>query len=216
TRSITEAILRAARAPRVLINGSAQGYYGDRGDEELTEESPPGSDFLARVCVDWELEARRASPASRVVLLRTAIVLDRACGALPRMIQPFKFFAGGPLGSGKQFWSWIHLDDWVALALLPLSDERVHGPVNLGSPHPVTNAEFTAAIGQVLHRPGWFRAPSIALRAGLGEMADALLLSSTRMKPAQALGLGYRFRYPELVPALEAVLRERQASSVRH
>lgn len=209
TRSVVEAMLGSARPPRVLINGSAQGYYGDRGDEELTEDSPPGSDFLARVCVDWEAEARRASRVCRVALLRTGIVLDRQSGALPRMLQPFKLFAGGPIGTGRQFMSWIHRDDWVDLALLPLRDERADGALNLGSPYPVRNAGFAAALAKVVGRPGWLRTPSFVLRAGLGEMADALLLASTRMKPARALELGYRFRHPEVGPALAALFARR-------
>jgi uncharacterized protein (TIGR01777 family) len=206
TRSLTEAILGARHPPRLLINASAQGYYGDRGDEELTEESPPGSDFLAQVCLDWETEARRATPVARVVLLRSGIVLDRDSGALPRMLQPFRFFGGGPVGTGRQFMSWIHRDDWVGLALLPIRDNRLNGALNLGSPQPVRNEEFAAVVGSLLRRPSWIRTPSFVLHAAMGEMADALVLSSTRMLPARALEIGYNFRYPELRQALGALV----------
>ncbi|HSK10853.1 MAG TPA: TIGR01777 family oxidoreductase [Vicinamibacterales bacterium] len=206
TRSLVEAIRSARRPPPALVSGSGQGYYGDRGDEILTEESAPGSDFLAGVCQEWETEARAASTVARVVLLRTALVLDREEGALPRMIQPFKLFAGGPVGSGRQFVSWVHHEDWVRLAVLAMTDERFVGAVNVGSPNPVTNAEFGRAIGKALGRPSWVRTPAIALRAALGEMAETLLLASQRMVPARALEHGYRFLHPEVAPALKGIL----------
>ena len=206
TRSLVAAFRQARRPPPVLVGGSGQGYYGDRGDEILTEESAPGGDFLAGVCVEWEAEALRAADRSRVVLLRTGIVLDRDEGALPEMARPFRLFAGGPLGSGRQFVSWIHRDDWVRLAAHAVVDERFAGPLNLGSPNPVTNAEFARAIGGALGRPSWLRTPKAALRAALGEMADALLLSSQRMQPAKATRLGYRFLHPEAGPALAGIL----------
>ncbi len=206
TRSLVEACRRARRPPAVFLSGSGQGYYGDRGDEVLTEASAPGTDFLARVCVEWEGEARPASALTRLVVLRTALVLDRDEGALPRMVQPFRLLAGGPLGSGRQFVSWIHLDDWVGLAAMAIADERVEGAVNAGSPVPVRNAEFARAIGKALGRPSWIRTPAPALRAVLGEMADGLLLASQRMAPERALGLGYTFRHPEAGPALAGLL----------
>lgn len=207
TRSLVEACRQAKRPPSVFVSGSAQGYYGDRGDEVLTEASAPGRDFLAGVCVEWEAEAREASALARLVLLRTALVLDRDEGALPRMVQPFKLLAGGPLGGGRQFVSWIHHEDWVGIVARAIADERFAGPINVGSPNPVRNAEFAKAIGKAVGRPSWISSPAPALRAVLGEMADALLLSSQRMAPARALDLGYEFRHPNHGEALAAILR---------
>lgn len=206
TRSLVEACRQARRPPGVFVSGSAQGYYGDRGSEVLTEASAPGGDFLAGVCVEWEAEARRASAVARLVLMRTALVLDRDEGALPRMVQPFRLFAGGPLGSGRQFVSWIHHEDWAGIAAMAIADGRVEGPVNAGSPNPVTNAEFARAIGKAIGRPSWIRTPAPALRALLGEMADGLLLASQRMVPERALALGYAFQYPDPRHALAAIL----------
>jgi uncharacterized protein len=206
TRSLAGAIDGLARPPAVFVSASAQGYYGDRGDEELMEEAPPGSGFLPDVCVRWESEARHAQRRTRVVLLRTGIVLDRNGGALPRMVLPFRLFAGGPLGSGRQFMSWIHEADWVGLVAESLSNERVHGPRNLGAPTPVRNRAFASALGRTLHRPSLLPAPSFALHAALGEMAGPLLLASTRMVPAAALADGYTFQFPELLGALRAIL----------
>jgi hypothetical protein len=193
--------------PSVLVSSSAQGYYGNRRDDELAEDAAPSRDFLAEVCVRWEAEARQASDLCRVVTLRTGVVLAADGGALPRMVLPFKLFAGGPFGSGRQFMSWIHLDDWVGIARLALADERVQGPVNLGSPNPVRNREFAAALGRALRRPSWIPAPGFALRVALGEMAQPLLLASTRMVPAAALSCGYRFQHAEIGSALGAALQ---------
>ena len=206
TRSLVAAMETVSRPPTVLVNASAQGYYGDRGDEELTEESAPGSDFLAEVCLAWEAEALRATPLARVVLLRTGIVLSMEEGALPRMVTPFRLFGGGPLGSGRQYMSWIHEREWVSMAAWAVADDRVVGALNVGSPHPVRNKEFASTLARVLRRPSWLPAPSFALRAALGEMAEALLLSSTRMRPAHALELGYPFEFPGLEPALRDLL----------
>ena len=204
------AAIRAATVPpAVFLSASAQGYYGDRGDEALTEESRPGSDFLADVCVQWEAEARKAESLTRVVLLRTGIVLAADGGALPRMLLPFRLFAGGPLGSGRQFMPWIHLDDWAEMAAWALSHEEVRGPVNVGSPTPVRNKDFAATLGRALGRPSWAPAPAFALRLAVGEMAGPLLLASTRMLPARALALGYEFRHPALDRALEDILHPR-------
>jgi uncharacterized protein (TIGR01777 family) len=207
TRSLVAAIRSLKNPPSALVSSSAQGYYGDRGDEELNEDSPPSHDFLADVCVRWETEARQASDACRVVMLRTGIALAVDGGALPRMVLPFKLFAGGPFGAGRQFMSWIHLDDWVGIARLALTDERVQGPINLGSPNPVRNREFAAALGRALRRPSLIPTPALALRLALGEMAQPLLLASTRMVPAVALSSGYRFVHPEIGPALGAALQ---------
>jgi uncharacterized protein (TIGR01777 family) len=207
TRSLVAAIRGLKTPPSVFVSSSAQGYYGDRGDEELAEDAAASRDFLADVCVRWEAEARQASDVCRVVTLRTGIVLAAEGGALPRMVLPFKLLAGGPFGSGRQFMSWIHLDDWVGLARLALTDERVQGPVNLGSPNPVRNREFAAALGRALGRPSLIPTPALALRLALGEMAQPLLLASTRMVPRRALDLGFRFAYPDLASALGSVLK---------
>lgn len=206
TRSLVTAMSGASHPPAVLVNASAQGYYGDRGDEELTEESAPGSDFLAQVCLDWESAALQATPLARVVLLRTGIVLSKDEGALARMLVPFRMFGGGPLGSGRQYMSWIHLRDWVGMATWAIEDDRVVGPVNIGSPGPVRNAEFARTLGKILGRPSWLPAPSFALKAALGQMAEALLLGSIRMRPARAQELGYQFVFPDLAPALRNIL----------
>ena len=207
TRSVVAAIPGLTNPPSVLVSASAQGVYGDRGDEELTEASGVGSGFLADVCRQWEAAALGAPAGVRVVLLRTGIALAADGGALPRMVLPFKLFAGGPFGSGRQFMSWIHLDDWVGIARLALTDEGVRGPINLGSPNPVRNREFAAALGRSLGRPRWIPTPGLALRMALGEMAQPLLLASTRMVPAAALSCGYRFVHTEIGPALETLLR---------
>lgn len=206
TRSLVNAIAKAKEKPKFLLNGSAVGYYGPHGDEPLTEKAGPGNDFLARVCVDWEEEAKRAEKYGlRVILLRTGIVLGKGGGALAKMIPPFKFFIGGPLGSGKQWMSWIHLEDEVGLILSLMHNERAHGPVNATAPDPVTMKEFCGALGRVLHRPAWAPVPAFALRLILGEMAD-MLLTGQRVLPAEAQKLGYTFRYPKLDEALKACL----------
>jgi uncharacterized protein len=206
TRSLVAAIGQMKRPPSVLVSSSAQGYYGDRGDEELTEESSPGAGFLADVCREWEREARRAEARARVVLLRTGIVLAAGGGALPRMLLPFRLFAGGPLGSGRQFMSWIHLDDWVGIARQAIVDEGARGPRNLGSPQPLRNREFSTLLGHAMHRPSVLPAPAFALRLALGEMAAPLLLASTRMIPAGVLSDGYRFRHEEAGEAIASLL----------
>jgi uncharacterized protein len=206
TRSLVLAMAQSKRHPPVLVSSSAQGYYGDRGDEELAEDAAPGNDFLASVCWEWETEARKAEARARVVLLRTGVVLAAHAGALPRMLLPFKLFAGGPLGSGRQFLSWIHVDDWVGIAAHAITDERVAGPRNLGSPQPVRNRDFATALGRALRRPSLLPTPAFALRVAVGEMARPLLLASIRMAPAGALADGYRFRHEEVGAALASLL----------
>ncbi len=207
TRALVEALSRAGRKPDVLISGSAVGYYGPRGDEDLTEAGGPGRDFLSQVCQAWEAEARRAEDLGmRVVLIRTGLVLGRQGGALPKMLLPFRFFAGGPVGSGRQWISWIHLDDLVGLIRFAIDNEQARGPVNGTAPNPATNRAFSEMIGKVMGRPSWLPVPGIVLRLALGEMAEALLLNGQRALPARALELGYRFRYPDLEPALRQVL----------
>jgi uncharacterized protein (TIGR01777 family) len=208
TRSLVGAIRAMVRPPRVFVSASAQGYYGSRGDEVLTEESAPGGDFLARVCIDWEREAFEArSSVERLVLVRSGLVLDRREGALPRMLLPFRFFAGGRIGSGRQYLSWIHRDDWVSLVRWAVLHREVDGPVNAAAPNPVRNAECARCLGRILHRPSVVPAPAFAVRLVLGEMADSLLLSSQRVVPARATALGFAFGFPDLDGALLDVLK---------
>jgi uncharacterized protein len=206
TRSIVAAIHAAARKPTTLVNASAVGYYGSRGNEELTEASAPGGDFLAMVCRAWETEAVAEIDTSRVILLRSAPVLEGDGGVLPQMARPFRLFVGGPVGPGNQYWSWIHRDDWVAMVKWALETNHVTGPLNLAAPTPVTNSEFAQTLGRVLKRPAFVPAPAFALRLALGEMADVLLFSQ-RVIPAKAEALGFRFRYRALEPALVAAIR---------
>lgn len=206
TRSLVNAIAKAPRRPATFVSASAVGYYGPRGDEPLTEESPPGSDFLATVCRDWEAEALRAGAGTRVVLLRTGLVLGNGGGALPQIALPFRLFAGGPVGSGRQYWSWIHRDDWVELVRWALQTTGVSGPINLTAPNPVTNREFASTMGRVMRRPAFMPAPGFAMKLLLGEMADALLLTGQRVLPAKPRAAGYTFRFESLQPALQDLL----------
>jgi uncharacterized protein (TIGR01777 family) len=205
TRSLVTAILAAKLPPAVFVSGSAVGYYGPRGDENIPEDTPAGSDFLADVCVQWEAEAQRAKPATRLVLMRTGLVLERDGGALPQMLPPFRFGAGGPVGSGRQYWPWIHRADWIALVQWALRTSTVTGPINGSAPNPVTNAEFARALGRAMHRPAFLPAPAFALKLLLGEMADALLLSGQRAVPERAERLGFTFRYRTVDEALGAL-----------
>jgi uncharacterized protein (TIGR01777 family) len=208
TRSLVAAIAKSAAPPPLFISGSAVGYYGPRGDEIVTEESPAGSDFLAKVCVQWEAEAMRAaSDRTRVVCVRTGLVLERDGGALPPMLLPFKLGAGGPVGSGRQYWPWIHRNDWIALVRWAIETSTVSGPVNATGPHPVTNGDFARALGRAMHRPAFMPAPAFALRLMLGEMADALILSGQRALPAKAQGFGFGFKYARVHDALRAIFR---------
>jgi uncharacterized protein (TIGR01777 family) len=195
----------AAPHPPVFISGSAIGVYGPRGDEPLTEESTPGSDFLAGVTLDWERAALEAAAATRVVLLRTGVVLSREGGALPQLALPFRLFVGGRIGSGAQYVSWVHRDDWVALVEWALAASAVSGPINATAPHPVTNAELAVALGRALRRPAFVPAPAFAVRLAVGEMADAALLNGQRVLPAKAQALGFRFTYPRIDAALAAI-----------
>ena len=210
TGAIVRAIAQAQHPPGVLLNASAIGIYGPRGDELVTEatgteEAAAAGDFLAGVCRAWEGEALAASARSRVVLLRTGLVLDRHDGALPRLAMPFRFGAGGPVGSGRQWWSWIHVDDWVSIVRWALATPQLSGPVNLTAPQPVTNREFARTLGRALRRPAFMPAPAPALRLLLGEMADALILNGQRVVPARATASGFRFRYETLDAALRAI-----------
>jgi uncharacterized protein (TIGR01777 family) len=193
------------RGPTVLVCGSAVGYYGSRGDEVLDEGASHGEGFLAEVCQAWEAAAAPAAARARVVLVRSGLVLSREGGALPALVRPFRLFAGGPLGDGGHWQPWIHLADEVGLVLFALGDERARGPVNACAPSPVRNRDLARAIGHVLHRPSAVTTPAFALRLALGELAD-IVLSSQRAVPGRALELGYRFRFPELEPALRDAL----------
>jgi uncharacterized protein (TIGR01777 family) len=206
TTSLTAAIRQVARAPKVLVSGSAVGYYGDRGDETITESSAPGKDFLAGVAEAWENAADQVADLTRVALVRTGIVLDRNGGALAKMLPPFQLFVGGPLGSGRQYMPWIHKEDWVRLVTWTMTHEGARGALNATSPAPVTNAEFSKALGRALHRPSLLPAPAFALRLALGEMADALLLGGQRALPARATDLGFSFRYSNIDGALSNIL----------
>jgi uncharacterized protein len=204
TRTLVEAAKSIRPVPPVFISGSAVGIYGPRGDEPITEDTSPGSDFLASLTRQWENEALAARPQARVVLIRSGIVLDRDEGALPRMALPFWFFAGGPLGSGRQYVSWIHRTDWTALVRWALTNAAVTGPLNATAPNPVTNLELARTLGRVLGRPAFLPAPESALRVVLGEMAD-VVLSGQRVLPGRAQALGFAFQYPALEGALRAI-----------
>jgi uncharacterized protein (TIGR01777 family) len=203
TRSLAAYTRQSARPPALFVSGSAVGYYGDAGDTPLTESSPAGHGFLAELARTWEGEAAvAASGATRVVLLRTGVVLDPHEGALARMLLPFRLGVGGPMGSGRQFVPWIHRDDWVALVLWLLATPDVSGPFNATAPEPVRNAELAATLGRVLRRPALLPTPAWVLRVVVGEMAGPLLLASQRGLPARALKRGFQFRFPALEPAL--------------
>lgn len=208
TRSLAAAILDAADPPRLFISASAVGYYGTANGQTKSEEAPPGDDFMARLCVDWEAEARRAArPGVRVAIARTGIVLERDGGALPRMALPFRLFAGGPLGSGRQYMSWIHRLDWMEMMRWIVQTPAASGPINVTAPQPVTNREFAGALGRALGRPSFLPAPSFALRLAVGEFAH-YVLTGQRVVPARALSLGYHFRYPEIDMAFRGIYGE--------
>jgi uncharacterized protein (TIGR01777 family) len=209
TRALITALAKMNARPGVLVSASATGFYGNRGDELLTEESQAGSDFLSGLAKDWEAEARKAEAMGiRVVLARFGIILARHGGALSQMMLPFRFFAGGKIGSGQQWMSWISLDDVVAVLRLAVETGQVRGPLNVISPQPLQNAEFTKTLASAMHRPALFPAPAFALRLALGEMADALLLSSQRVLPQGLEKLGYQFQYPDLAAALNNILKQ--------
>jgi hypothetical protein len=206
TRSLVAAIQRADAPPRVLVSGSAVGYYGPRDNEVVTEQATAGTDFLANVCANWEAEAENASSdRTRVVRVRTGLVLEKDGGALPPMLPPFRFGVGGPIGSGRQYWPWIHRDDWVGLVRLAIQSSTLTGPMNATAPEPVTNAAFARAIGNALHRPALLPTPGFAMRLLLGEMADGLILSGQRAVPARAQEAGFSFKYSTLDHALRAI-----------
>ncbi len=204
TRNVVEAISKLKQKPKTLIASSAIGFYGERGDEEVTESSAPGDNFLAEVSTAWESESRRAEDAGiRTVLLRTGIVLSKDGGALATMLTPFKLGVGGVVGSGKQWMSWISMDDQIAIINYAIENENIRGAVNAVSPNPVTNEVFTKTLGEVLYRPTFIPLPQFAVSMMFGEMGDALLLASTKVLPKRLLDAGFEFKYPDLKPAIE-------------
>lgn len=208
TRRLCEAMARLPRPPATCLAASATGIYGDRGEELLSEESTAGSGFLAEVCREWEAAWQPLSGrGARVVHMRTGIVLARNGGALARMLLPFRLGVGGRLGNGRQFMSWISLDDWLGALRYSLENATLQGPVNFVGPGPVTNAEFTRALGRALRRPTVFPMPAIAARALLGEMAREVLLSGARVRPARLAASGFRFRHETVEAAFADVLR---------
>jgi uncharacterized protein len=209
TRELVCSLEKLEDGPKTIVSASAIGYYGNRGDEVLTEESKPGDDFLARLALEWEAEAVKAEALGmRVVRLRFGIVLAKHGGALPQMMRPFKFGAGGRIGSGQQWMSWVALQDVVSVIRFALENRAVSGPVNVVAPQPVRNADFARALGRAMHRPAIVPTPAFALEFALGEMAEALLLASQRVVPSRLEQLGYRFAQRDLGSALTSILAE--------
>jgi uncharacterized protein (TIGR01777 family) len=207
TTLLSEALSKLSKPPDTFISASAIGFYGSRGEELLTEQSAPGNDFLADVCVDWEdsIAAVKAS-GSRTILARFGIILDKEGGALEKMLTPFRMGIGGKVGDGQQWMSWIALDDVIQGLLFLIENKSIDGPVNFVAPRPVRNVEFTKTLGSVLSRPTIFPVPAFAARLAFGEMADGLLLSSAKVEPKKLLECGFKFSYPTLKPALEEIL----------
>lgn len=208
TRSLVQAISKAEHRPTVLVSASASGYYGPRGDELVDESNAPGEDFLARVCQEWEQEAQAAeSLGLRVALVRTGVALGRGGGALPKLLPPFRSFAGGPLGSGRQGFPWVHLDDVVGIYCWALDNQTVSGPLNASGPETLTNKRFCQVLGRVLGRPCWATVPGFALKLLLGEMAEPLLLQGQKMLPTRTEQLGYEFKFRTAEAALRDLLK---------
>jgi uncharacterized protein (TIGR01777 family) len=205
TRTLVRALAACAHAPRAFISASAVGYYGAHGDEAVTESTPAGSDFLARLCVDWEAEAGTLrSEATRLAIVRTGLPLDGGGGALGKMLLPFKLGLGATLGPGDQYMPWIHIDDWTAMVAWIIRNDRAAGVFNATAPAPVTNRVFTHTLGRVLHRPAILRAPAFAMHLLLGEMAS-MLLHGQRVLPAASEQRGFRFKHRDLEPALASL-----------
>lgn len=207
TRNIVAALPERSASPLTMINGSAAGYYGFCADEEKYETAPPGNDFLATVCQAWEKEAAQARDRARVITMRTAVVLGRNNGALAKMLPGFRLGVAGRLGSGRQWFPWIHEEDLCRALLFLMENQDIHGPVNLCSPQPVRNAEFTAVLGRVLHRPTLLAVPAFAVRLALGELAT-VILEGCRMMPGVLHDHGFAFRFPGLEEALRDLLRK--------
>jgi uncharacterized protein (TIGR01777 family) len=211
TRHLVDSLSALNAKPKIFIGVSAVGYYGDRGDEKLTDHSGPGSDFLAQICKDWERESSRAAEfGARVAILRFGIILSTRGGALPKMLTPIKMFVGGKLGSGQQWMSWISLDDAAGVIRFALENETARGPINTVSPYPIRNVDFTKKAARAVHRPALFPAPAFALRLMLGEMADGLLLSSQRALPEKLKTLGYQFQDGDLGFTLARLISEKK------
>ena len=209
TQLLCEALNSLSNPPKTLVAASAVGYYGDRGDEVLTEESPPGDGFLSDVCQEWETATQAAAESGiRVVNLRFAMVLSGKGGALPKMLPPFLIGLGGIVGDGQQYWSWVAAEDACSAIFHCIQEETLHGPVNCAAPSPVTNHEFTKSLGRVLSRPTIVPLPAFAARLLLGEMADALLLASARVHPEKLTGSGFSFTYTDIESALRSCLRK--------
>lgn len=207
TRSLVQAIASASVKPRVLLNASGIAFYAD-SDRLVDESAPAGRGFLQDLAVAWEGEARKAEAlGTRVVLLRSGVVIHAEGGALPQLLTPFRFGAGGPLGNGRQYWAWIHRDDWVRMVVWALENDAVRGPLNVAAPEPVQQRDIARAIGRVLHRPSFMPAPGIALRLLLGEMAGEMLLASQRAVPRQARDLGFTWTFPTLDAAISDAVR---------
>jgi uncharacterized protein len=207
TRSVVAGIGQARKPPTALVSASAVGYYGPRGSEIVTESEPAGTDFLGTLARDWEAAALEAQPlGTRVVLLRTGLVLEREGGALQRLLVPYRLGVGGPLGSGQQYWPWIHRNDWMGIVESLLSNPAIDGPVNVTAPTPETNASFSRALATALGRPNVFRVPAAALRLAIGEMADAVL-TGQRAIPAKMIAAKHPFAFGRLEDALTAILR---------
>jgi len=208
TSAVVKSIKNAGQRPRLLISASAVGYYGSHGDEYVTEDTPPGDDFLSVVGKIWEAEALKAEELGvRVVLMRLGIVLERDGGALPKVALPFKFFSGGPVGSGRQWFSWIHRDDVLGIIKFLLEDETISGAVNATAPNPVRNREFSSTLGRALHRPSWLPVPAIILKIALGEFGD-VILQGQRVISERLLKAGYKFKYPNIDEALKAIFEK--------
>ncbi len=208
TKLLSQALAKLARRPKVLVCASAVGYYGNRGNEMLDERSSKGSGFLADLCQQWEAATAPAREAGiRVVNLRIGMVLSNKGGALSKMLLPFQLGAGGEIGDGRQYMSWIDIDDLVAAIDYTITNESLQGPVNAVAPYPVTNREFTATLGKVLHRPAVIPVPAFALRLLFGQMADEVLLSGQKVMPVQLQSSGYQFRYPDIESSLKHVLQ---------
>lgn len=209
TRNVVDAISKLKHKPKVFVASSAIGFYGERGEEEVTESSAAGDNFLAVVCKEWEAESRRAEDAGiRTVLLRTGIVLSKDGGALATMLTPFRLGVGGVVGSGKQWMSWISLEDEIAVINYVIENENIRGAVNAVSPNPVTNHDFTKTLGDVLYRPTFLPLPEFAVSMIFGEMGDALLLASTKVMPKRLEDAGFEFKYPNLKEAIERAVSE--------
>lgn len=205
TKKISEAISNSEQKPAFFINASATGIYGNRGDEILTEDSALGNDFLANLCKEWEYEAMKSQNHTRTITIRIGVVLDKKGGALEKLILPFKFFAGGPLGNGKQFLPWIHIDDLIQSFIFIIQNQNIYGAVISSTPNPSRNSEFAKTIGEIMFRPSFLPAPGFGLKLILGEFAE-FLLASQRTIPQKLIESGFQFKYPNAYIALNSIL----------